>query len=116
MRFINRKLVHIVSKHVLSYPTPSNLNYCWNFGSMAGILLIWQTVSGILLAMHYSPEVNLAYDSIEHIMRDVPNGWLIRYSHSGGASVFFIVVYVHIGVIFFILLFYGLSTAKKKLN
>jgi len=97
MRLINQKLLSLGSRHGLAYPTPSNLNYCWNFGSISGILLVWQIVSGVLLAMHYSPEISLAYNSVEHIMRDVPNGWLIRYCHSGGASMFFIVVYVHIG-------------------
>jgi len=97
MRFINLSLVSIASKHGIVYPTPSNLNYFWGFGSISGFLLVWQVLSGVLLAVHYSPEVSLAFDSIEHIMRDVSNGWLIRYCHSGGASMFFIIVYIHIG-------------------
>jgi ubiquinol-cytochrome c reductase cytochrome b subunit len=97
MRFINSNLVSIASKHAISYPTPSNLNYFWGFGSISGFLLIWQILSGVLLAIHYSPEISLAFNSIEHIMRDVCSGWLVRYCHSGGASIFFIIVYIHIG-------------------
>lgn len=97
MRLINNEVLSIGVKHGISYPTPSNLNYFWGLGSISGFLLVWQILSGVLLAMHYSPEVLLAFNSIEHIMRDVTNGWLIRYCHSGGASMFFIVVYIHIG-------------------
>lgn len=97
MRFVNLDLISVISKHGISYPTPSNLNYFWGFGSISGFLLIWQILSGVLLAVHYSPEVSLAFNSIEHIMRDVCSGWLIRYCHSGGASMFFIIVYIHIG-------------------
>ncbi len=97
MRLINNEVLSIAIKHGVSYPTPSNLNYFWGLGSISGFLLVWQILSGVLLAMHYSPEVLLAFNSIEHIMRDVNNGWLIRYMHSGGASMFFIVVYTHIG-------------------
>lgn len=97
MRLINNNILSIGVKHGISYPTPSNLNYFWGLGSISGFLLVWQILSGVLLAMHYSPEVLLAFNSIEHIMRDVTHGWLIRYCHSGGASMFFIVVYIHIG-------------------
>jgi ubiquinol-cytochrome c reductase cytochrome b subunit len=97
MRFINFDIISIASKHGIAYPTPSNLNYFWGFGSISGFLLVWQVLSGVLLAMHYSPEVSLAFNSLEHIMRNVSGGWLIRYCHSGGASMFFIIVYVHIG-------------------
>ena len=96
MRFINFDIISIASKHGVAYPTPSNLNYFWGFGSISGFLLVWQVLSGILLAMHYSPSVSLAFNSLEHIMRDVEGGWLIRYCHSGGSSMFFIVVYIHI--------------------
>ena len=96
MRFINRELINIISSHGIIYPTPSNLNYFWGFGSLSFFLLAWQILSGILLAMHYSPEISLAFNSIEHIMRDVNNGWLIRYCHCSGASMFFIIVYIHI--------------------
>ena len=67
------------------YPAPRNLNYCWNFGSLAGIALILQIVTGIVLAMHYTPHVDYAFNSVEHIMRDVNAGWLLRYAHANGA-------------------------------
>lgn len=79
-----------------SYPAPSNLNYFWNFGIYSILCLIIQILTGIFLAMHYISDQTLAFNSIEHIMRDVNLGWLIRYSHANGASMFFIVVYVHI--------------------
>ncbi len=83
-------------KHsAVEYPTPKNLSYMWNFGSLAGIALVLQILTGIFLAMHYKPDVNLAFDSIQHIMRDVNSGWLIRNMHMVGASFFFIVVYIH---------------------
>jgi ubiquinol-cytochrome c reductase cytochrome b subunit len=85
-----------VASHIIDYPTAINLNYAWSFGSAAGICLVIQIASGILLAMHYTPDTNLAFNSVEHIMRDVNNGWLLRYCHSNGASMFFIVVYCHI--------------------
>lgn len=77
-------------------PTPRNLNYFWNFGSLAGIMLVLQIITGIVLAMHYTASTMLAFDSVERIMRDVNYGWLIRYMHANGASMFFIVVYTHI--------------------
>ena len=84
-------------KHTLvDYPTPKNLNYWWNFGSLAGIFLLIQIITGIVLAMHYTPTVEGAFASIEHIMRDVNYGWLIRYIHMNGSSFFFIVVYIHV--------------------
>jgi ubiquinol-cytochrome c reductase cytochrome b subunit len=79
-----------------SYPAPKNLNYFWNFGSLAGLCLVLQLVTGIILAMHYSAHINEAFNSVERIMRDVNYGWLIRYMHMNGASFFFIVVYIHI--------------------
>lgn len=82
--------------HLSFYPTPINLNYSWSFGSLSGICLVIQIITGILLAMHYTPHIDYAFQSIEHIMRDVNNGWLIRYFHSNGASMMFIVVYCHI--------------------
>ena len=81
---------------LIDYPTPRNLNYWWNFGSLAGIFLVIQIITGIVLAMHYTPSVEGAFVSIEHIMRDVNYGWLIRYIHMNGSSFFFIVVYIHI--------------------
>lgn len=77
-------------------PTPRNLNYMWNFGSLAGLMLVLQIITGIVLAMHYVANTGLAFDSVERIMRDVNYGWLIRYMHANGASFFFIAVYIHI--------------------
>jgi len=89
-------ILSFIDSHIIDYPTPINLNYMWSFGSAAGLCLVIQIVTGIFLAMHYTPHVDLAFNSVEHIMRDVNNGWLIRYLHANGASIFFIVVYSHI--------------------
>lgn len=78
------------------YPVPRNLNYFWNFGVLAGMFLVIQIVSGIVLAMHYAANAGIAFDSVEHIMRDVNAGWFIRYAHANGASMFLLVVYIHI--------------------
>ena len=78
------------------YPAPKNLNYWWNFGSLAGLALIIMIVSGIVLVMHYTPHTTLAFNSVERIMRDVNGGWLIRYLHMNGASFFFMAVFIHI--------------------
>jgi len=78
------------------YPTPRNLNYWWNFGSIAGICLLMQILTGLFLAMHYTAQSGLAFDSVESIMRNVNYGWLLRYAHAVGASMFFVVVYIHI--------------------
>jgi ubiquinol-cytochrome c reductase cytochrome b subunit len=78
------------------YPVPRNLNYFWNFGVLAGVALTIQLVSGIILAMHYGANASVAFNSVEHIMRDVNSGWMLRYAHANGASFFFIVVYIHI--------------------
>ena len=96
MRFLNKPLVSIFTAHLIDYPTPLNISYMWGFGSAAGIFLSVQLITGIALAMHYVPHVDLAFLSVEHIMRDVNNGWLIRYAHANGASFFFLVVYIHI--------------------
>jgi ubiquinol-cytochrome c reductase cytochrome b subunit len=78
------------------YPVPRNINYWWNFGILAGVCLMLQIVTGIVLAMHYAPNALVAFDSTEHIMRDVNWGWLMRYAHANGASAFFVVIYIHI--------------------
>lgn len=96
MRLIKYPLISIVNTHLISYPTPINIHYAWNFGFLASICLIIQILTGIFLAMHYTPHVDLAFLSVEHIMRDVNYGWLLRYIHANGASMFFIVVYIHI--------------------
>ncbi len=81
---------------VIDLPTPSNISYLWGFGSLLGLCIIIQIASGIFLAMHYTPHVDLAFTSVEHIMRDVNYGWILRYIHANGASMFFIMVYLHI--------------------
>jgi ubiquinol-cytochrome c reductase cytochrome b subunit len=96
LRILNRPIINLLNDHLIDYPTPVNINYLWNFGSMAGIFLVVQILTGIFLAMHYTPHVDLAFLSVEHIMRDVNNGWLILYLHANGASMFFGVVYIHI--------------------
>jgi ubiquinol-cytochrome c reductase cytochrome b subunit len=96
LRILNRPIINLVNDHLIDYPTPININYLWNFGSMAGIFLVVQILTGIFLAMHYTPHVDLAFLSVEHIMRDVNNGWFIRYLHANGASMFFAVVYIHV--------------------
>jgi ubiquinol-cytochrome c reductase cytochrome b subunit len=83
-------------EHQSEYQAPKNLSYAWNFGSLAGIALMIQIVTGIVLAMHYTPNSQLAFDSVENIMRNVNYGWLLRYTHAVGASMFFLVVYLHI--------------------
>ncbi|WP_425363815.1 cytochrome b [Candidatus Tisiphia endosymbiont of Hybos culiciformis] len=83
-------------KHLGEYRTPKNLSYLWNLGSIAGIALVIQIITGIILAMHYTPHVDYAFESVEKIMRNVNYGWLIRYIHSVGASMFFAAVYLHI--------------------
>nr|YP_006234131.1 apocytochrome b [Neoporphyra haitanensis]AFH57642.1 apocytochrome b [Neoporphyra haitanensis]QYA17611.1 apocytochrome b [Porphyra crispata] len=110
MRLIKRPLFNIVNNHLIDYPTPINIHYAWNFGFLSAMCLIIQIVTGIFLAMHYTPHVDLAFISVEHIMRDVNFGWLLRYVHANGASMFFIVVYIHI----FRGLYYGSYTAPRQ--
>ena len=90
-------IIQLINGHIVDYPTPSNISYFWNFGFLAGMCLGIQILTGIALAMHYTAHVDLAFLSVEHIMRDVNGGWLLRYTHANGASMFFIVVYIHIG-------------------
>lgn len=93
------------------YPVPRNLNYWWNFGFMALVCLGIQIVTGVILAMHYAANAGIAFDSVEHIMRDVNWGWMLRYAHANGASAFFIVIYVHI----FRGFFYGSYKAPREM-
>lgn len=90
-------LLSLVNSYIVDSPQPANLSYAWNFGSLLGMVLGMQIVTGVFLAMHYTPSVDLAFVSVEHIMRDVNYGWLLRYLHANGASAFFIFVYAHIG-------------------
>ena len=98
MRILKKNgFLSLVNGYVIDSPQPSNLSYAWNFGSLLAVCLIIQIVTGVTLAMHYNPSVLEAFNSVEHIMRDVNNGWLIRYLHSNTASAFFFLVYLHIG-------------------
>src|SRR5919109_3580714 len=93
------------------YPAPRNLSYWWNFGSLAGIALVLQIMTGVVLAMTYVSHVDMAFDSVERIMRDVNFGWLLRYAHANGASMFFIVVFIHL----FRGLYYGSYKSPREL-
>ncbi len=96
--------------HLADYPTPKNLNYWWTFGGILTFCLIAQIVTGVVLGMHYVAHADLAFESVEHIMRDVNYGWLIRYVHSNGASMFFLAVYIHI----FRSLYYGSYKSPRE--
>lgn len=101
MKYLNNILfVNFVSKalysYLIKYPTPMNINYLWNFGFMSAIFSVIQILSGLFLTFFSTPHVDLAFFSVEHIMRDVNYGWLIRYVHANGASFFFFLVYIHI--------------------
>ena len=100
-----------LASHLTDYPTPKNLNYWWTFGGILTFCLITQIVTGLTLAMHYIAHADLAFESVEHIMRDVNYGWLIRYIHSNGASMFFLAVYIHI----FRSLFYGSYKSPREI-
>ncbi|HSK40152.1 MAG TPA: cytochrome b N-terminal domain-containing protein, partial [Arenibaculum sp.] len=88
-------IMRLAHDSFVDYPTPRNLNYWWTFGGILALMLGVQLISGIVLAMHYTPNAKDAFASVEHIMRDVNYGWLIRYTHANGASMFFIAVYIH---------------------
>ena len=113
VRWIDHRLpVFSFMHHELNeYPTPKNLSYWWNYGSLAGVALVIMIVTGIVLAMHYTPHVDYAFNSVERIMRDVNYGWLIRYIHMNGGSMFFVVVYIHI----FRGLYYGSYKPPREL-
>ncbi len=98
LRWIDQRLpvISMMQKEYGTFPTPRNFNYFWNFGALAMINLVIMIATGIFLAMHYQPNTTMAFESVERIMRDVNFGWLIRYVHMNGASMFFIVVYTHI--------------------
>ncbi|MEO5362039.1 MAG: cytochrome b/b6 [Magnetococcus sp. DMHC-8] len=98
MEWVDARLpvTELIKSQATEYPTPKNLNYWWNFGSLALLVLIIMIATGLFLAMHYKADANQAFDVVEHIMRDVNYGWLLRYLHANGASFFFMVVYIHI--------------------
>jgi ubiquinol-cytochrome c reductase cytochrome b/c1 subunit len=89
-------LAGLVHSSFVAFPVPRNLTYFWTFGAILVFMLGAQIVTGVWLAMHYVPHANLAFESVEAIMRDVNYGWLLRYLHANGASMFFIAVYIHI--------------------
>nr|AHY88044.1 cytochrome b [Ploceus philippinus] len=93
----NHQLLKIINNALIDLPTPSNISSWWNFGSLLGVCLITQIVTGLLLAMHYTADTSLAFSSVVHVCRDVQFGWLIRNLHANGASFFFICIYLHIG-------------------
>jgi ubiquinol-cytochrome c reductase cytochrome b/c1 subunit len=101
----------MMNKEYAVFPTPKNFNYLWNFGALATVTLLMMIATGIFLAMNYTPDSRMAFDSVERIMRDVNFGWLMRYAHANGASMFFIVVYVHI----FRGLYYGSYKTPREL-
>ncbi len=109
--FNDRLPLLTLANHLTEYPTPKNLNYWWTFGGILTFCLITQIVTGLVLAMHYIAHADLAFESVEHIMRDVNYGWLIRYIHSNGASMFFLAVYIHI----FRSLFYGSYKSPREI-
>ena len=100
----------LVKAQALDFPTPKNLNYWWTFGGILAVMLVVQIISGIVLVMHYTPHTSMAFDSVEHIMRDVNYGWLLRYMHANGASMFFIAVYIHM----FRGMYYGSYKAPRE--
>lgn len=95
-RWRQNQLLAVVHNHLVAYPTAANGRYMYRFGSLRGMVLVIQLVTGIFLAMHYTPHVDYAFRRVEHIMRDVNNGWLMRYLHANGARFFFIMVYIHV--------------------
>src|SRR5476649_1195965 len=113
MQWLERRLPigGLVHSSFVAYPTPRNLNYWWTFGGILSLMLGVQIITGVILAMHYTPHVDFAFKSVELIVRDVNYGWLIRYIHSNGASMFFIAVYIHM----FRGLYYGSYKAPREL-
>nr|ABU45750.1 cytochrome b [Pheucticus ludovicianus] len=93
----NHQILKVINNALIDLPAPSNISTWWNFGSLLGLCLITQIITGLLLAMHYTADTNLAFSSVAHMCRDVQFGWLIRNLHANGASFFFICIYLHIG-------------------
>nr|WCJ45200.1 cytochrome b [Sinosuthora webbiana] len=108
----NHPILKIVNDALIDLPTPSNISSWWNFGSLLGMCLVTQIVTGLLLAMHYTADTSLAFSSVAHMCRDVQFGWLIRNLHANGASFFFICIYLHIGRGFY----YGSYLNKETWN
>jgi quinol-cytochrome oxidoreductase complex cytochrome b subunit len=113
IRWIDYRLpfIGMLQHELYEYPTPRNLSYWWNFGSLAGIMLVVMIITGVFLAMQYTPHADYAFDSVERIMRDVDWGWMLRYAHMNGASMFFAIVYIHL----FRGLYYGSYKQPREL-
>ncbi|HLF59418.1 MAG TPA: cytochrome b N-terminal domain-containing protein [Alphaproteobacteria bacterium] len=113
VKWIDQRLpiFEFVRHHLKDYPTPRNLNYLWNFGSIAGVMLVVMIVTGVMLAMQYTAHVDLAFDSVERIMREVNYGWLLRYLHMNGGSFFFLAIYIHL----FRGMYYGSYKAPREI-
>ncbi len=103
-------LYAFVKESALDFPAPKNLNYFWTFGGILTMMLVIQILTGVVLVMHYTPHTSMAFESVEHIMRDVNYGWMIRYMHANGASMFFIAVYIHM----FRGMYYGSYKAPRE--
>jgi ubiquinol-cytochrome c reductase cytochrome b/c1 subunit len=112
-KWLERRLpiLSFIHESFVAFPTPKNLNYLWTFGAILSIMLVAQIVTGIVLAMHYTPETSLAFASVENIMRDVNWGWALRYAHANGASMFFLAAYIHM----FRGLYYGSYKEPREL-
>src|SRR6185369_16415185 len=107
----SQAILRLLNSYMVDSPQPANISYLWNFGSLLGMCLIIQILTGVFLAMHYTPHVDFAFDSVEHIMRDVNYGWMLRYMHSNGASMFFVAVYIHM----FHGMYYGSYKAPREI-
>ncbi len=112
-RWLDERLpiLSLVRGQLVDFPTPRNLNYWWTFGGILATMLVIQLMTGIVLVMHYTPHVSMAFDSVEHIMRDVNWGWLLRWMHANGAAFFFVAVYIHI----FRGLYYGSYRSPREI-
>ena len=112
MRLLKKHvLLRLVNSYLVDSPEPANISYLWNFGSLLGFCLVIQILTGSFLAMHYQPNIDFAFTSVEHIMRNVNNGWILRYLHANTASFFFIFVYFHLGRA----LYYGSYNSPRTL-
>src|SRR5215212_10323829 len=104
-------LIGLVHSSFVAFPVPRNLTYFWTFGAVLTFMLVAQIVTGVFLAMYYTPNADMAFQSVEHIMRDVNYGWLLRYLHANGASMSFVAVYIHI----FRNFYYGSYKAPREI-
>ena len=94
---ITNPIIKIINSALIDLPTPNNISILWNYGSLLGLALTIQLITGVFLSIHYTPNIEIAFTSVIHITRDVNYGWLIRYIHANGASIIFLFLYLHIG-------------------